>query len=422
MRVVSNASIYLGANILNATIPFFLLPVLTRVLTPAQYGTVAVFESAVACLSVFTGLSTHGAVGVRYYRDDRDTFPQYVGVCLMILLASTCVTSIVLAALGAALTRAIGLSMGWLLIAAAVSLAQFLVNIRLAIWQLNGQALRYGGFQIGQTALNALLSLFLVLSLAWGAAGRMSGIAVAAAVSGVVALVSMQVRGWIHWRWNSEYFRDALAFGLPLIPHTLGAAAVTFADRFIITERLGVDATGLYFAAVQLSMPMLMLGSAFNRAFVPWLFGRLSSGENSIAVLVSYAAVAAMLVSGFLYGLLVHLALPLVVGEQYQRAGSLALILIVGTSFQAAYYAVVNYIFYAKKTGYLALITFTMGTTYVLGAYLLVARYGLTALTILFALVQCSTFVLVWLVGAKVTPQPWLQWSVLRQSARGLLR
>jgi O-antigen/teichoic acid export membrane protein len=420
--MLSNASIYLGANVLNATIPFLLLPILTRVLAPVQYGTVAVFEAAIACLSVFTGLSTHGAIGVRYYREDRGTFPEYVGVCVLILLVSTAVAAVVLVAAGGFLQRATGLSVSWLLIAALVSLAQFLVNIRLVIWQSKGEALRYGAFQIAQTALNAVLSLVLVLYLAWQAAGRMAGLAVAVITAGAVAFASMQARGWIRWRWNREHLRDALAFGMPLIPHTLGTFAVTFADRFIITQQLGADATGLYFAAAQLSMPLLMLGSAFNRAFVPWLFARLSSGENSAAVLVSYAAVAGMVLSGALYGLLVYLALPFAIGEQYQRAGSLALVLIVGTTCQAAYYAVVNYIFYAKKTGYLALITFAMGAIYIAGAYLVSARYGLKAMAILFAAVQCSTFLLVWLVAARVSPQPWFKFSALRIAGRSVLK
>lgn len=422
MKILSSASIYLGANILNATIPFLLLPILTRVLTPAQYGTVAIFEAAVACLSVLIGMSAHGAIGVRYYRDDRSTFPVYVGACLLILLASALLCVAVLIVTSAPVERVTGLSLTWSLTAALVALAQFVVNIRLVIWQSNDKPLRYGALQIAQTALNALVSLVLVLYLAWGAAGRMLGVAVAVVACGVVAFLSMQVRGWIRWRWSPDYIRDALAFGIPLIPHTLGTAAVAFADRFIITQRLGSEATGLYFAAVQLSMPLLMLGSAFNRAFVPWLFASLSGGHNSAAVVVSYAAVAGMLLSGLLYGLLLHFALPLVVGEQYLSAGSLALILVVGTSFQAAYYAVVNYIFYAKRTGYLAMITFAMGATYVIGAYLVAARYGLHGMAILFAVLQCSTFLLVWLVAARVSPQPWFELSVLRTASRGLLK
>jgi len=379
---------------------------------------VAMFEAVVACLSVFTGLSIHGAVGVRYYDGERDTFPQYVAVCLLILFGSTLITAAVVSAAESPLGRFTGLSNAWLFIAVLVSSAQFLVNIRLVIWQSGNQALRYGIFQIAQTALNASISLYLVLYLTWGSEGRMAGYALATIIFGLIALLSMQTSGWMKWKWSREYFDDAMQFGLPLIPHTLGALAVAFSDRFIITESLGVDATGLYFAAVQLSMPLLMLGSSFNRAFVPWLFSKLANNENALAVTASYIAIFGLLLSGVFYSLFVHFALSLIVGEQYHQAKGLALILIIGTSFQAAYYAVVNYIFYAKRTGSLSVITLFTGAGYVLGAWIVVPSYGLQGVSMLFATIQCLTFILVWLVSSRVSPQPWVDFALLRRTFR----
>jgi O-antigen/teichoic acid export membrane protein len=415
-----NAPVYLAANILNAAIPFFLLPILTRVLAPSEYGTVAMFEAAVACLGVFAGLSTHGAVGVRYFKEDRATFPQYVGICVLILLGSTLITAGLLAAGGPLFAKSTALSVNWLLLAVLVSFSQFLVNIRLVIWQSSNKAFRYGAFQILQTALNAIISLFLVLSLKWGGAGRMTGFASAVILCGLLALISMQVSGWIAWKWNGEYFRDAIYFGLPLVPHTLGTLAVAFADRLIITEKLGVDATGRYFVAVQLSMPLLILGSSFNRAFVPWLFKKLSNNEQTFAVLVSYIAIVGFLFSGAFYSLFVFFGLSHIVGEHYQQARPIALILIIGTSFQAAYYAVVNYIFYAKTTIYLSVITFATGFLYVASAWIIAPTYGLVGMAILFAVTQCLTFFLVWLAGSIVLPQPWFDFAAMRKAIHNL--
>lgn len=417
--MLATASKYLGANILNAAVPFLLLPILTRVLTPGEYGTVAMFEATAACLGVFTGLSVHGAVGVRYYReDDKAHFPQYVGVCLLILAGSTLVTAGVIAVGGRLAVRTTGLSLGWVLLAVAVSSAQFVINIRLAIWQMGNQPVRYGAFQFSQTAFNALISLGLVLYLAWGAAGRMIGFASAAIVFGALALMTLQSGGWIKWQWDRGYFLDAIRFGLPLIPHTLGIFAVAFADRFIITTKLGVDSTGLYFVSVQFSMVLLVLGTSFNRAFVPWLFERLSRGENIKAVTASYIAIGGLLLIGLLYGLIVYYGLSFVVGQRYQAARTIAPILIIGTSFQAAYYAVVNYLFYAMKTNYLSVITIITGGIYVSGAWLIVPRYGLTGIALLFAAMQCLTFFFVWFASAKVSPQPWLDLVSIRRSVR----
>ena len=413
---LSHASVYLAANVLNAAIPFFLLPILTRVLAPAEYGAVATFEAVVACLAVFTGLSTHGAVAVHYYKEDRTTFSQYVGNCLIILVGSTLLTAAVVGAIPSLMIKFTGLSVSWLMLAILVSFAQFLINIRLVIWQVQNKAFRYGVFQIGQTAINAAVSLLLVLVLRWGGVGRITGIAFAIVFAGLVGYASMQVHGWISWKWKFEYLRDALHFGVPLIPHTLGTLAVAFADRFIITQKLGMGATGTYFVAIQLSMPMLMMGSSFNRAFVPWLFDKLSRNENAVGVLVSYCAILAFLLIGSLYGAVVYFGLPHVVGRQYRQTLPIALLLIIGTTFQAAYYAVVNYIFYAKKTVHLSCITFMAGLLCVIGGWFAVSNYGLIGMASVFTIIQGMTFFLVWLASSIVLPQPWFDFSAMRKA------
>ncbi|MGJ3660750.1 oligosaccharide flippase family protein, partial [Shigella boydii] len=47
MSVYKNSSIYLISNIFNALIPFILLPILTRNLTPYEYGQIAMFQTLV---------------------------------------------------------------------------------------------------------------------------------------------------------------------------------------------------------------------------------------------------------------------------------------------------------------------------------------------------------------------------------------
>ena len=47
--LVGNAAIYTLANVTNSAIPFLLLPVLTRVLSPEEYGLVTIFATSAAC-------------------------------------------------------------------------------------------------------------------------------------------------------------------------------------------------------------------------------------------------------------------------------------------------------------------------------------------------------------------------------------
>ena len=86
-----SAIVYTLTNAVSAGIPVLVLPVLTRVLTPEEYGRVAMFSVVVTLFGAFTGLNVHGAVGIRYFARKDVDFPRYVATCLIILAASTLV-------------------------------------------------------------------------------------------------------------------------------------------------------------------------------------------------------------------------------------------------------------------------------------------------------------------------------------------
>ena len=62
-----NTVIYLFSNVLNASIPLLLLPILTRYLSPSDYGVVAMFQMVLAVFGALAGLSVFGAANRQYY-------------------------------------------------------------------------------------------------------------------------------------------------------------------------------------------------------------------------------------------------------------------------------------------------------------------------------------------------------------------
>lgn len=59
--------VYLLATGLSAGAPLVLLPILTRALSPDEYGQIAMFSVAAQIFGIMTGLSTHGAVAMKYF-------------------------------------------------------------------------------------------------------------------------------------------------------------------------------------------------------------------------------------------------------------------------------------------------------------------------------------------------------------------
>lgn len=415
------ASIYLGANIINAAIPFLLIPVITRVLNPVEYGIIAMFQAITVGLGAFTGLSVHGAVSVRFFKSSRETFPQFVAVCLMILLASSILTALIIMIGSTWVGEFTGLSRQLLLLAVMVSAAQFVVNIRLIIWQSCQEPIRYGVFQITQTGINAGVSLYLIFVLHWAEDGRIWGISSAILLFAIVSLLTLQYNGWLLWKWNAKYAREALGWGIPLIPHVMGGIAITVADRFIVTKQLGVETTGIYFVAIQLAMPIIIIGDSFNRAFRPWLYAKLTDKKDADAVVGSYLAMIGIITCGMVYILILLIFFPIVIGVQYQGARGVVQVLILGNIFQILYYTVSNYILFAGKTGFLSIITLLTGIIYVFVGWFAVGFFGTMGLAISITVINAVYFLLIWWISIKLNPKPWFDLEQLAVSAKCLL-
>ena len=82
-KLVKNSSIYTVVSVLQKAIGFFLLPLYTRYLMPADYGVVSVVTSIEAFLTAFYMLSLHGAVTRFYFslRNDLGELKKLWGTC-----------------------------------------------------------------------------------------------------------------------------------------------------------------------------------------------------------------------------------------------------------------------------------------------------------------------------------------------------
>lgn len=404
-----SASLYIFAGITNSAIPFMLLPILTRVLPPSEYGKVVMFSSVLVVLSAFVGLSVHGAVSVKYFDPSID-HPRYLATSLMVLVASTVFAVLIIIIFNEHLSRNIGISLEWMIVAVLASAAQFVVQLRLLMWQISHNALKYGIFLVSQTAINIAISLFFVLCLNYGWTGRGIGIASSMFIFGLISLLSMQTSGMIRWKLSSSYIISMLKFGIPLIPHSVGGLLMSTSDRFTISSLLGVEEAGIYAAAMQVGMIVVVISDACNKSFAPWLFKILSNNNESDKIQIvryTYILFVAIPVLALLFGWMAPWLLQFVVGPQYQKSSESVLYIALGGGFGAMYCLVVNYIFYAEKTFLLALVSILSGIVNVILAIMLVKLGGAIGAAQAYMVSQAFYFVFTWIIAANVFSMPW---------------
>lgn len=410
--LVTGAGTYIVASMINASIPFLLLPILTRYLAPSEYGEVAVYQVWVALIGAICGLSVHGAAVRKYYDYDNPDkeIGEFISACIMLLIMSTVAFFILLLPFSSWISETIGLSQKWILIGVLFAFCNFLIQLRLGQWQVRKNPKKFGLFKISQSLVNMLFSLLLVTIFLLGASGRITGNTVAALIFGIVALLLLWRDGLLKFTWRPDLMKEALSFGIPLIPHVLGAFLLLTVDRAIISSQLGLDAAGYYMVAAQMAMVMGLVVEGINKAYTPWLYENLKKNkwkDKVFIVKLTYGYAIFLLVLAVLAFWIGGAVLVFIAGEKYQPAAKIIGWLVLGKAFHGMYYMFCGYIFYKKKTFHLAMITIFSGFINAALIFLLITHYGLVGAAWAMCIGMFVQWLITWWVAKNLVNMPW---------------
>lgn len=407
--------LYIFSSTLSSAIPFLLLPILTRYLSPEEYGQIAMFNIFTAALGAIIGLSVHGAANLRFFDNDVSTIElaRFNGNCFFILLTSTSVALFVLAIINTFLASYLEIPPGWIYLGIVSVFCGFILNLRLGQWQIRGKAKLYGVFQIMKSLIVFLFSLLFVITLHLGAEGRIYGIFLTSVIIGFVSYFTLRNDKLFLFEYNRQDIKDALSFGIPLIPHVLGGFLLLSVDRLVINKELGLEMTGIYMVAVSLGCALNLIFNSINKAYSPWLFGQLKENnqEKKIAIVRNtYIYFVFLMLMSLLAFFLAPPILKLIVGEKFHQAAAVLPIIMIGQVFLGMYLMVTNYIFYIKKTKYLSYVTISSGAINITLLLLLIPYYGISGAAFAFLIANLLRFVGTWVVSAKLYAMPWALW------------
>jgi O-antigen/teichoic acid export membrane protein len=409
-RLYKSASIYLFSTILNASIPFLLIPIFTRNMGAVEYGTFSMFQLTLLLLGPIAGLSINGAITRQYFDRDKINFPNYVTNCLYVLAVSGVVLLIFSFVAQDLVYSLTDLTFEWIALAVLVSISQFVFQVALVIFQVQSMAIKYGIFLITQSLINGLLSIFFVVVLNGGWEGAALGFSLSYIIYGIIGFFILIKGKFIEHTIHTPYIKGALDFGIPLIPVAIGMVLINMLDRLFIKNMVGLEAVGLYTIGYQISMILMIFINGFNKAWVPWLFDRLkkeSVAEKLRIVRFTYLYFGFLILAAVLLGLLSPFILEYYVSEQFQEASIFVIWIALGYALNGMYKMMTNYVHYAKKTKYNFWVLLIAVPINIILNYYFISWFGpigaAQATTISFLV----AFIAMWLLSAKIYPMPW---------------
>jgi O-antigen/teichoic acid export membrane protein len=409
-RLFGHAAIYTLSNLVVAGVPFLLIPFLTRVLEPADYGLVAMFSLIVSFMTVAVGLNVHGAISVRCLDNSNINIPKYVSTALLLLIFSTGIVILLVFVWGNLVVELTAIPLKWIYIAVLVAALQFIVQITLVLFQVFKRPIVYGSIRISNALLDTVTTIIFVIFMALSWQGRLGGMVVTIFFVSVAAIYLLIKEGLLSKNTSYSYAKDALGYGLPLVPHAIGGIFLSMADRFMVNNILDVSSTGIYVVAAQIGLVLSVFCDSFNKAFAPWLMEKLNNLNNeSQNKIVVYTYIYFVMILSFagIGALIAPYILHILVGEKFQVASSLLGYMLFGNAFVGMYYMVTNYIFYSRRTGLLSIITVVFGVFSIGINWILINLYGSEGAAIGFMCGQALLFLGTWSLANFCVPMPW---------------
>ncbi|MFM2056675.1 MAG: hypothetical protein RLY71_1060 [Pseudomonadota bacterium] len=402
--------IYACAFAVAGATPFLLLPVLTRHLSPAQFGEVTSFLMFTALLGNFASLSAHGFVSVRYFKTEPAAFAPLVGTALGVLALSHALALATTGLLHPLLERVLDLPLAPSLLAVVAAFFMNLCLVWLALFQSSGQPVRYLQARLIQGVLELGLGSVLVVWVLAEAWARTGSYTAALGASAAFGAWMCHRRGLFTLRFERTQLKALLAFGLPLLPHIVAGTTIGYLDRLVVSSLLGAESLGFYMVAMQIGMAMVALTEPLNKALAPWLFEQLAKNDEAVRRMIvrrTYLLFAALALLGLVVAAAAHLLFEQLISPRYAPARALIPWMVGGFVLQGLYTSVVNYLFYAERTGRLSVASATAAVMGCCVSWFMTTHHGLQGAAMSFAFNSAVLFLLVWALAAKAVPMPW---------------
>lgn len=338
-RIFRQSSIYLAGDVIRRGVGFFMIPLYTRYLSPADYGIIELVELFVIVATICFGLSVVGDSAVRVYHEQRDDDGRGTVVSSAILIV---------AMLGACLALIAALAAGnlsvWLfrthqyagLIRAAFLALLFgsVSDVALLYEQIRHRASFFVAFSVCQLIATVVLNVYLIAYARLGVWGFVTSKLIVSGISAAVLL--SRLFGEIGCRFEWQSARRMIVFGGPLILSSGSVFIIHFSDRYFLNHYGTLADVGVYALAYKMGfLVTYLVGQPFGNVWNVSLFAYAAEdGWQRRFVRVAGCLTFFLVAAATGIAVFAHALIAITVNQAYAGAAFLAPVVAFGYAFR----------------------------------------------------------------------------------------
>ena len=344
-RPLRSAVVFGVGTALQRGIAFLLLPLYTRALTPAEYGTLSVLLAVTSAASILFGFGLDMGLFRSFFAHASEPERQraFLGSVWRLLIAAPIVAAVAIAAIAAPFVGSIPRVTAPELLLALLAGAFYVgaSAVPLVVLRVAQRLRDFMILSVVDAVATPTLTVILVVWLRDGIAGWL----IAAAASNLILLIA--ALGVVPWDRRARFDRTlvggALRFGATLVPHAFALWALLLIDRGVLAGLVSAHQLGIYSLAANVGIPVAIAIQSLNQAMMPaYAAAGVDPGQRdhlADLVVTQITGVLAICLAGALLGgpLLLAMAAP-----AYARAAPLVAWIVLGYGFLGLYFVPIN--------------------------------------------------------------------------------
>lgn len=352
-------------------------PIYTRIMPTNEYGQYNVFTSWLDIFTVFVSLKMYAGVfssGYVKFEDKKEKFSASLqGLCFSLTVGWVCIYLL----FHNQINEITSLS-------TVQSLAMFSLIWTTSVFSFWSVEQRADNKYVGLVTLTILVSIIkpvcgilAVLFYEDKVTARILSLAAIELIFFTVLFIKDIRRGKVFF--DKKYWKYALEFNIPLIPHYLSTSILNSSDRIMIKNMVGDNEAGIYSLAYSISMLMTIFNTALYQTLEPWIFKKIKEKRTSEIGKVFYLSLSLIGIANIFLIALAPEAVKIFAPREYYEAIWVIPPVAMSVFFMFAYSIFATFEFYYEKKKYIAISTTVGALVNIVLNYFCIEKWGYIA-------------------------------------------
>ncbi len=348
---VKASTAFFLASVISAGMSYITTPIYTRILSSEEFGQVSLFMSWMAVFGIVAMFCLHYGVfnnGMLDYPEDRDGYSLSM---LVLSNITTIIFCVIVLCVYPYVKKYIGLDMPFIVLMMIVFITQPAYNFYIARRRYEYKYISTFIVSVVSAVITPIITVICIFSTNDSRLyARIFGTECTLIFIYLIFYIRIIIKA--KGKVNFSYWKMALVFNLPLIPHYLSTYLLGNSSKLMISYYIDDSATAYFSIAYSVASIGLIVWNAINGSLVPFTYEKCKKEDFkaistvTIPILTVFAGVSVGII------MLAPEVVAIMATSEYKEAIYVIPPVVGGVFFQACYYIYANIVYYYKKTMY----------------------------------------------------------------------